>query len=122
MAYVQYGKPEYEADKTLPVCKNGLKEDFRTIFDELDMDIDGVREADGADWVVTASNEGENIVIQTPADFLFIGAECEGDGFEGCTVRIGKFRFESRFFRCRNGTAAIAPTRGGSSQRVLYPD
>ena len=64
MAYVQYGKPEYEADKTLPVCKNGLKEDFRTIFDELDMDIDGVRDADGADWVVTASNEGENIVIK----------------------------------------------------------
>ena len=40
MAYVQYGKPEYEADKTLPVCKNGLKEDFRTIFDELDIDVD----------------------------------------------------------------------------------
>ena len=31
---------------------------------ELDMDIDGVRDADGADWVVTASNEGENIVIK----------------------------------------------------------
>ncbi|MFR7823211.1 MAG: PASTA domain-containing protein [Odoribacter splanchnicus] len=54
---------EYEADKTYRY-KNGLKEDFRTIFDELDMDIDGVRDADGADWVVTASNEGENIVIK----------------------------------------------------------
>ena len=28
------------------------------------MDIYGVRDADGADWVVTASNEGENIVIK----------------------------------------------------------
>ena len=44
------------------------------------MDIDGVRDADGADWVVTASNEGGKYRDQTPADFLFIGAECEGDG------------------------------------------
>ena len=122
MAYVQYGKPEYEADKTLPVCKNGLKEDFRTIFDELDMDIDGVRDADGADWVVTASNEGEDISRSNPGGFPIHRCQCEGDGFEGCTVRIGKFRFESRFFRCRKNAAAIAPTRGGSSQRVLYPD
>lgn len=64
MAYIQYAKPEYEPDKSLPVCKNGLREDFRTIFDELDMDLDGVRETDGADWVLTASNEQENVVLK----------------------------------------------------------
>lgn len=64
MAYVHYGKPEYEADRSLPVCKNGLKEDFLTVFNELDMDVDGLSETEGADWVITASNEAENVVLK----------------------------------------------------------
>lgn len=64
MAYVQYGKPEYEADPSLPVSKNGLREDFLTIFDELDLDLDGKPDTRGADWVITASNEGENVLIK----------------------------------------------------------
>lgn len=64
MAYVQYGKPEYEADQSLPVCKNGLKEDFLTVFDELEMDIDGLSDTEGADWVITASNEAKNVVLK----------------------------------------------------------
>ena len=64
MAYVQYGEPEYEVDKSLPICKNGLKEDFKVILDELDMDVDGWSEVEETDWVVTASNEGENIVVK----------------------------------------------------------
>lgn len=64
MAYVQYGKPEYEADQSLPVCKNGLKEDFLTVFGELEMDIDGLADTEGADWVITASNEAKNVVLK----------------------------------------------------------
>ena len=64
MAYVQYGKPDYESEKSLPISKNGLKEDFQTIFDDLDMDLDGVRDTKGADWVITASNEAENVVVK----------------------------------------------------------
>lgn len=64
MAYVQYGESEYEVDKSLPVCKNGLREDFRTIFDDLDMELDGIRDTDEADWVVTASNEGEHVLLK----------------------------------------------------------
>lgn len=63
MAYVQYGQPEYVADKTVPVCKNGLKKDFQTIARELDMEVEG-RETEDADWVMTASNEGENLVLK----------------------------------------------------------
>lgn len=64
MAYVQYGEPKYEVDKSLPVCKNGLKKDFKVILDELDMDIDGWGDVSETDWVVTASNAGENIVVK----------------------------------------------------------
>ncbi len=64
IAYVQYGKPDYIADKSLPVCKNGLKSDFCTVFDELDMDIDGLSDTGETDWVITASNEGENVVVK----------------------------------------------------------
>lgn len=64
MAYVQYGKPDYEEDKSLPVCKNGLKRDFQTIFRELDMELDGLRDARETDWVITASNEAEHVVVK----------------------------------------------------------
>ena len=64
MAYVQYGRPEYEEDKSLPVCKNGLKNDFRVITRELDMELEGWGETEGTDWVMTASNESENIVVK----------------------------------------------------------
>lgn len=64
MAYVQYGKPEYEEDKSLPVCKNGLKRDFQTIFRELDMELDGLGDARETDWVITASNEAEHVVVK----------------------------------------------------------
>lgn len=64
MAYVQYGKPEYEADRSLPVCKNGLKQDFRTVFNDLDMELEGLRDVRETDWVITASNEAENVVVK----------------------------------------------------------
>ncbi|MEG2339618.1 MAG: penicillin-binding protein [Odoribacter sp.] len=64
MAYIQYGKSEYEVDKSLPVCKNGLRQDFKTVFNELDLDLDGVGETRGAEWVMTASNEGENVKLK----------------------------------------------------------
>lgn len=64
MAYVQHGQPEYVAEKTLPVCKNGLKKDFKTVFNELDMELEGLREAEETDWVITASNESENMVVK----------------------------------------------------------
>lgn len=64
MAYVQYGKPEYEEDKSLPVCKNGLKKDFKTVFRGLDMDWEGERDTEETDWVITASNEAENVVLK----------------------------------------------------------
>lgn len=64
MAYVQYGKPEYEADKSLPVCKNGLKKDFKTVFNGLDLDLDGLRDTEDTDWVITASNESEHVVLK----------------------------------------------------------
>lgn len=64
MAYVQYGKPEYEMDHSLPVCKNGLKRDFEIIFDELDMELDGLRDTEETDWVITASDEAEHVVLK----------------------------------------------------------
>ena len=72
MAYIQYGETEYVADKTVPVCKNGLREDFRTIAGELDMKLDGKRETEDAEWVMTASNEGENLVLK-PRQINFSG-------------------------------------------------
>ena len=64
MAYVQYGEQKYEMDKSLPVCKNGLKKDFLTIFDELNMQVNGRQEVREADWVITASAEAENVVLK----------------------------------------------------------
>lgn len=64
MAYVQYGEPEYEEDKSLPVCKDGLKKDFVTIFDYLDMDVDGLRDVSDSEWVGTLSDEGENMKLE----------------------------------------------------------
>lgn len=64
MAYIKHGKPEYVPDKSLPVSKNGLRNDFLTIFDELDMNLEGRRETKGADWVMTSSAESENVVLK----------------------------------------------------------
>ena len=64
MAYVQYGEPEYETDRSLPVCKDGLKKDFRTIFADLDIEADGWRDAGDTDWVSTVSGEGECIKVE----------------------------------------------------------
>ncbi|MDE6452496.1 MAG: PASTA domain-containing protein, partial [Odoribacter sp.] len=64
MAYVQHGKSEYEADHSLPVCKDGLKQDFVTIFKNLDMKLNGLGDVRETDWVITASNEAENIVVK----------------------------------------------------------
>lgn len=63
IAYLRYAKPEYEADKSLPVSKNGLKKDFLTVFDELDMDLDGTRDVRETDWVMTASDKSENVML-----------------------------------------------------------
>ena len=64
MAYVQYGQPEYEADHSLPVCKSGLKKDFIAVFDDLDMELDGLGDVRETDWVITASAEAENVVLK----------------------------------------------------------
>lgn len=64
MAYVQYGDSQVDAEKTLPVSKNGLKDDFLAIFDELDYELEGVADVKGNSWVVTSSGEGENIVLK----------------------------------------------------------
>lgn len=64
MAYVQYGVPEYETDFSLPVSKNGLKKDFKKIFGELDIEVEGWEDAENTDWVMTASNEGECMVVK----------------------------------------------------------
>lgn len=64
MAYVQYGKPEYEEGTSLPVCKNGSKEDFQKVFHELDMELEGWQDVRGTDWVMTASNESEHVVLK----------------------------------------------------------
>lgn len=64
IAYMQYGDPEVEVDRSLPVCKNGLKDNFLTIFDELDYDLDGLGDVKGTEWVMTASGEAENIVLK----------------------------------------------------------
>lgn len=64
IAYMQYGEVEVETVKTLPVCKNGLKKDFLEIFDELDYDLDGLEDVGQSDWVLTASGEGENVMLK----------------------------------------------------------
>lgn len=64
IAYMQYGEQQQPAEKTLPVSKNGLKTDFRKIFDELDLDLDGEADVEENDWVMTSSGEGENVVLK----------------------------------------------------------
>ena len=64
MAYVRYTDPEYLMVSSLPVCKNGLKYDFETIFDELDLDMEGWDDVKKTNWVVTASNEAEHLVLK----------------------------------------------------------
>lgn len=64
IAYMQYGEQQQVAEKTLPVSKNGLKSDFRNIFGELEMELDGGEEVVENDWVMTASGEGENVVLK----------------------------------------------------------
>lgn len=64
IAYMQYGGQLPEAEKTLPVSKNGLKGDFRKIFGELDMELDGGEDVAESDWVITASGEGENVMLK----------------------------------------------------------
>ena len=64
MAYVQYAQPEYENETKLPVCKNGLKYDFETILNELDMELEGEEQVEHTDWVITVSNEGEKMKMK----------------------------------------------------------
>lgn len=64
IAYMQYGEVVTEPGKTLPVCKNGLKQDFLKIFDELDYELDGLEDVERNEWVITASAEGENVVLK----------------------------------------------------------
>lgn len=64
MAYVQYGKPEYVENEGLPVCKDGLKRDFKTLFGCLDIQSEGWQDTEGTDWVMTDSNEGEKMVVK----------------------------------------------------------
>lgn len=64
IAYMQYGEEPAVADKSLPVSKNGLKTDFLKIFDELEVEVDGVEDVEDNEWVITASGEGENMVVK----------------------------------------------------------
>ena len=42
IAYMQYGEQQRVAEKTVPVSKNGLKTDFRKIFDGLGLELDAI--------------------------------------------------------------------------------
>ena len=64
IAYMQYGEQQRVAEKTVPVSKNGLKTDFRKIFDGLGLELDGKAEVEENDWVITSSGEGENVVLK----------------------------------------------------------
>ncbi|MDL2251708.1 transpeptidase family protein [Odoribacter sp. OttesenSCG-928-J03] len=64
IAYRQFGEVQEIKEKTIPVSKNGYKQDFRKIFRELDMDMDGLSDVKETDWVITASAEGENMVLK----------------------------------------------------------
>lgn len=64
VAYRQHAEPEYNTEKSLPVSKNGLKADFKTIFDELDFDVEGMSDAKGYDWVITSRKEAESMVVK----------------------------------------------------------
>lgn len=64
IAYRQYGEQQRAAERTLPVSKNGLKTDFGKIFDGLGLELDGKADVEENDWVITASGEGENVVLK----------------------------------------------------------
>lgn len=64
IAYMQYGEQRVNAEKTLPVSKNGLKTDFLNIFDELDLELEGKEDVEDNDWVITSSGESENVVLK----------------------------------------------------------
>ncbi len=64
IAYMQYGEIQPDAEKSIPVSKNGFKKDFFTIFDELEDELDGVADVKGTDWVITASDAGENMRLK----------------------------------------------------------
>ncbi len=64
IAYRQYGEIQVTADESLPVCKNGLKEDFLGIFDELDIGVEGLEEVENNKWVLTSSAESEKMVLK----------------------------------------------------------
>ncbi len=64
IAYRQYGEIQVTADESLPVCKNGLKEDFLGIFDELDIGVEGLEEVENNKWVLTSSTESEKMVLK----------------------------------------------------------
>lgn len=64
IAYRQYGKIQVIADESLPVCKNGLKDDFLSVFDELNIDLEGLEEVENNNWVLTSSTESEKMVLK----------------------------------------------------------
>lgn len=41
-----------------------MKEDFLAVFDDLDIEVEGKADVKQNDWVLTASNEGENVVLK----------------------------------------------------------
>jgi len=56
-ASLLYGEtPTEEIDTVLPISKNGLKQDFLNIYDELDMEVE-TGEAAKAEWVMTVREE-----------------------------------------------------------------
>lgn len=62
--YMQHEKEEEPKVKTLPVSKNGLKEDFVAVFDKLDMPLDGLSAVADSEWVTTSSTAGEHVELQ----------------------------------------------------------
>ncbi|MDR1756000.1 MAG: transpeptidase family protein [Culturomica sp.] len=64
IAYMQYGEAVPKVEKTVPVCKNGWKKDFMTLFKALKQPVDGAEQTEQTNWVLTASNEGPNMVLK----------------------------------------------------------
>lgn len=64
IAYRQYGELEITPQGGLPVCMNGLKSDFLTLFDELDYPLDGKEDVAGNTWVLTAGADREHILLE----------------------------------------------------------
>ncbi|MDR0983044.1 MAG: transpeptidase family protein [Culturomica sp.] len=63
MSYLEIDEEEQEPQKTIPVSKNGYKQDFENIFNELNIDCEeeGV---DQTDWVLTFSDETEDMLLK----------------------------------------------------------